>query len=161
MAAISRQSICVIDLGLTEKQRNWCLDTANVLICSPPALYRPMQIIRHRFWWQAWIKPFYLVQAPFDRVLWIDADCVVLKSLDLAFERIREEPLFVRDGSDVVTENDPRLYDHLPLPDGVQTSGINVNSGVVGLCKSRDRNILSAWTWASQWLAMHPALATV
>ena len=42
VAAVSRQSICVIDLGLTEPQRNWCLDTSNVLICSQPVLYGPI-----------------------------------------------------------------------------------------------------------------------
>jgi alpha-N-acetylglucosamine transferase len=50
-----------------------------------------MQAIFHRFWWQAWIKPFYLVQAPFDRVLWIDADCVVLKPLNIN-QPIFDEP---------------------------------------------------------------------
>ncbi len=156
--SVSNRPICVIDLGLSETQRHWCLDIGHVLLWAPPELYQPMQRIRERFWWQAWIKPYYLVQAPFDRVLWIDADCVVLQPLDDAFEHIRNSPLLVRDGTTVVTENDPRLYDHLPLPEGVVTSGVNVNSGVVGICKVRDRNILSAWAWAAQWLAMNPHL---
>jgi hypothetical protein len=158
ITAVSCQPVCVIDLGLTETQRNWCLDIGNIIVWSTPELYQPMQRIRDRFWWQAWIKPFYLVQAPFDRVLWIDADCVVLKPLDDLFGQIRVAPFFVRDGTTVVTENDPRLYDHLRLPENTVTSGINLNSGVVGLCKIRDRDLLSAWVWASQWLAMNPPL---
>lgn len=158
LRALSQRPVCVIDLGLTESQRNWCLDIGNVLVWAPPVLYEPMQRIRERFWWQAWIKPYYLLQAPFDRVLWIDADCVVVKPLDQIFEQLRSAPLFVRDGTTVVTENDPRLYEHLRLPADASTSGVNVNSGVVGLCKVRDRNILSAWAWAVQWVAMNPQL---
>ena len=158
LSAVSSTPICLIDLGLTESQRNWCLDNSNVLLWSLPVFYRPMRMIRERDWWQAWVKPYYLVQAPFDRVLWIDADCVVLKPLDAVFETLRKGPIFIRDGTDVNTENDPRLYDHLPLPVGAITQGVNVNSGVVGVCKKRDRRILSAWAWASQWLSMHPGL---
>jgi len=158
LASVSQRPICVIDLGLTESQRNWCLDQCNVLVWAPPQLYQPMQRIRERFWWQAWIKPYYLIQAPFDRVLWIDADCVVVNSLEDAFESLKTAPLLVRDATTVVTENDPRLYEHLPLPCNAMTQGINVNSGVVGLCKIRDRELLSAWAWSAQWSAMHPHL---
>ena len=161
LAAESKRSVCVIDLGFTESQRNWCLDQSHVQLWSPPGLFRPMQKIYERFWWQAWIKPFYLIQAPFDRVLWIDADSLIIGSLDDLFEQMRESAVMVRDGTTVRTENDPRLYEHLTLPPQTRTAGVNVNSGVVGLCKIRDRNLLSAWAWASQWISTHPDLQSL
>ncbi len=156
LATVSDYPLCVIDLGLTDDQRSWCMQRKGVILWSAPQLYEPMRRIYGQFWWQAWIKPFYLLHAPFDRMLWIDADCVVLKPLDDLFAEVREHPLFVRDATDVITENDPRLYDQLGLPDGAQTAGINLNSGVVGVCTVRDRDILNAWAWAAQWIAMRP-----
>ena len=158
LAVVSDRPLCVVDIGLTDLQRTWCIERKNVILWTPPQIYEPMRRIYGQFWWQAWIKPFYLLHAPFDRMLWIDADCVALKPLDGLFEQIGQHPVFVRDNTEVVTENDPRLYDELPLPEGTQTSGINLNSGVVGLCRRRDHNILNAWAWAVQWIAMRPAM---
>lgn len=156
LASTSRYPICVIDLGLTEQQVDWCLERPGVMVWRMPQVFAPMRKVFEQHWWQAWIKPFYFLEAPFERVLWIDADCVVLKSVEGLMETLREQPVFIGDGTEVVTENDPRLYDHLKLPEGTRTHGISVNSGVVGLSKSRDSDILQAWAWAAQWIGMNP-----
>ena len=79
-----------------------------------------------------------MIHAPFDRMLWIDADCVVLRNLESVFSGLRRQPLFIRDGTAVRTENDQKLYEHLAIPPEAVTTGISVNSGVVGLCRFRD-----------------------
>ena len=108
--------------------------------------WQPVERIRRQFWWQSWLKPFYIYNAPFDRVLWVDADCTVLGDLHDAFGEMAERPLIVRDATVAVTENHPDLYRHLTLPDNVRTEGVNLNSGVLGFCKIRDRALLNAWT---------------
>jgi hypothetical protein len=148
-------ALCVIDLGLTHDQQAWCLDQPNLLLWTAPDVFASMRGLFEWHWWQAWIKPFCLIHAPFDRMLWIDADCVVLGDLQPLFDEIQARPLFVRDGTAVRTENDDRLYHYLPLGEGAKIAGVNVNSGVVGLCRIRDAEILNAWAWAVQWIAMH------
>ena len=155
---VEDRPICVIDLGLSEQQRHWCLQHPSVVVWRKPKLFAPMRRIYRQHWWQAWIKPFYFLQSPFDRSLWIDADCVALKPLHELFEKLDRQPLFFRDGTSVVTENDPRLYQYLPIPEGVSTIGTNVNSGVVGLDRQRDAAILNSWAWAAQWIAMRPPM---
>lgn len=148
-------AICVIDLGLTPEQQEWCLKLPSLVLWKAPCVFLSMRKIYTWHWWQAWIKPFCLIQAPFDRMLWIDADCVVLRDLHPLFEELRRHPIFVRDGTTVRTENDPRLYNYLLLPERGIPAGVNVNSGVVGLCRFRDAEILNAWAWGVQWIAMH------
>lgn len=153
---VEDRPVCVIDLGLTEEQRRWCVAHRGVIVWRKPKLFAPMRRIFRQHWWQAWIKPFYFLQSPFDRALWIDADCVVLRPLDEVFQKLEKQALFFRDGTSVVTENDPRLYQELPISPDVCTRGINVNSGVVGLDRQRDAEILDSWAWAVQWIALRP-----
>lgn len=148
-------AICVIDLGLKQEQQEWCLKQPGLVLWSAPEIFASMRNIYTWHWWQAWIKPFCLIHAPFDRILWIDADCVVLSDLRPLFDELRSQPIFIRDGTTVRTENDMRLYNYLPVADHVRSNGVNVNSGVVGLCRFRDAEILNAWAWGVQWIAMH------
>jgi len=148
--------LVVYDLGMHPEQRRWCLEQPGVTVIPMPTIYKPVERIRGQFWWQAWLKPFYAYNAPFDRVLWIDADCTLLSHLHGAFREISERPLIVRDGTCAVTENHPDLYRHLTLPDSVQTTGVNLNAGVLGLCKIRDKALLNAWAYGVAWAAMHP-----
>ncbi len=148
--------LVIVDLGLTSDQRNWCLTQSNVSILPMPLIYKPVDRIRQQHWWQTWLKPFYLFHSPFDRVLWLDADCVILGNLSQAFEVIENRPLLVRDSTGVVTENHSLLYEYLPLPQGSVVEGVTVNAGVVGLCKSRDQSLLAAWAYGVAWMAMNP-----
>ena len=151
-----RFPLIVFDLGLHPEQCDWCSAQTGVGLVSVPPIYKPVESIKRRHWWQTWLKPFYIYHAPLDRVLWIDADCVIVGELSHAFGLLDEAPLLVRDGTDVVTENHPVLYENLPLPDGRATNDVNLNAGVVGLCKLRDRPLLNAWAFGVAWAAMHP-----
>ncbi|MGO8745390.1 MAG: hypothetical protein ACLQNE_05320 [Thermoguttaceae bacterium] len=148
--------IAVFDLGLHEEQRRWCLQQRGVVLLPMPRIYEPVEQIRRRYWWQTWLKPFYIFHAPFDRLLWIDADCTVVGDLAAAFELIGERPLLVRDATPAATENHPDLYRWLPLLPAARTEGVNLNAGVVGLCKVRDRALLNAWAYGVAWAAMNP-----
>jgi hypothetical protein len=145
----------VVDLGLHEEQRRWCLQQPGVSLHPMPTIFAPVERIRERAWWQAWLKPFYIFHVPLDRLLWIDADCTVHGDVGPILEAIADQPFLVRDDTIAVTENDPELYQHLPLPADVRTDGVRVNSGVVGLCKIRDRALLNAWAYGVGWAARH------
>jgi len=151
-----RYPLIVFDLGLHPQQREWCLNQTGVGLVTMPRIYKPVEAIKKRHWWQTWLKPFYIYHAPLERALWIDADCVIVGDLSQAFGLLDERPLLVRDGNDVVTENHPLLYERLPLPEGSETKGVNLNAGVVGLCKVRDRALLSAWAYGVAWAAVNP-----
>jgi len=148
--------LVVYDLGLHPEQRHWCLAQPGVSLLPLPTIYKPVERIRGQAWWQAWLKPFYVYNAPFDRVLWIDADCTLLGHLHHAFQELAQRPLIVRDATVAATENHPELYRHLTLPDSVRTQGVRLNSGVLGFCKIRDRGLLNAWGYGVAWAALNP-----
>ena len=152
----NRHPLVVLDLGLHEEQRRWCLAQPGVSLHRMPTTFAAIERIRERPWWQAWLKPFYIFHAPLDRLLWIDADCTFQGDVGPVLESIDQQPFLVRDDTIAVTENDPELYRYLTLPPNLDTRGINVNAGVVGLCKIRDRALLSAWTYAVGWAARNP-----
>ena len=151
--------LIVYDLGLTPQQRAWCEDQPLVR-CVPFRIDEmPFDRFRPLHLWQTWLKPFYFLKAPFDQMLWIDADCCVLRDVEEAFAIIERQPLVVRDATSVRTENDPRLYTELPIPADRKTGGVVVNAGVVGLCRHRDRALLNAWAFGVDWAARQPGRA--
>ena len=131
------------------------IEQPDVSLLPSPTIYKPVERIRRQHWWQAWLKPFYIYNSPFDRVLWIDADCTLLGQLYEAFREMDERPLIVRDATSAVTENRPELYRHLPIRSGARTEGVNVNSGVLGFCQLRDKALLNAWGYGVAWAAMN------
>ncbi len=150
--------IIVFDLGLSETQLTWLRQYPDLLILPMLRFDKWIEPIRREPWWQTWLKPFYIQAAPYDRVLWIDADCVVTGPLDEAFECLNWSPLLTSDGTPADTRNRPRLYRHLRLSPTQSADAVSVNAGVIGVCKIRDRTLLDTWTWGIQWAAQQPKL---
>ncbi|HUP79640.1 MAG TPA: glycosyltransferase [Pirellula sp.] len=129
--------ICVFDLGLTDKQRDWL--RANGASIEKTAMMMGPQISG----WQMWNKVLYWKHSPFVFTLWIDADCVVTGSLDPLFTRIEKAPFVVRHpfGANYCRRNDAELRSLFPvvapIPDDQP-----LNSGVFGFAGHRDRQIL-------------------
>ncbi|HEX5472006.1 MAG TPA: hypothetical protein VFW73_08970 [Lacipirellulaceae bacterium] len=121
-----------------------------------PKVTPAIETIRTWEAWHTWLKPLYLLHAPFDRVLWLDADTVAIANIDEAFKSLGGAPLLVGDRFGSATQNDMHLYDVLPLPSGVDVGSWGVNAGVVGLCKRRDAELLSKWADAVEWAAANP-----
>lgn len=150
--------VVVFDLGLLPTQKDWLNEQSGVVILPMPLTDKWIAPILQEHWWQTWLKPFYVLAAPFDRVLWIDADCVVTGPLEEAFALLDHAPLLVSDRTKAETRNRPRLYRHLAVPEGHDPESVTVNAGVVGLCKIRDRALLDTWCWGIQWAAQQPKL---
>ena len=100
-----------------------------------------------------WWKPLYCYASPFERFLWLDADCVVLESLNEAFDELDRGPLLVRETQEDIATNPAEFYRRLPLQADVSLDGVTVNNGVFGLDRFRDFELLAAWAWATQWAA--------
>jgi hypothetical protein len=143
--------VVIYDLGLATHELHWCLSQPNVTCRPLPPLTRAMAkyVGAHR--WQAWLKPAYIFDAPFDRLLWIDADCVVLDSLEGAFAQVEEGPLLLPEVCPGNGRNHSRLYDSLPVDRAARGREVEINNGVIGLDLFRDRALLSAWLYAVDW----------
>ncbi len=143
--------IVVYDLGLETYQLQWCLRQPNVTCRPLPPLTRVMREFVGSHRWQAWLKPAYIWDAPFDRILWLDADCVVLDSVSDAFARIDDGPFLLPEVCPGGGRNHPRLYKILPIDDREQRQGIEINNGVIGLDRRRDQDLLAAWLYGVEW----------
>ena len=150
--------VAVFDLGMHPEQREWLLERAGVSVLKPPTTFRPFSSVIGEKDWQLWFKPLLIYQSPFDRPLWIDADCVVLSPLDDAFGCMGESLLVCTDTTEAPVENSPGLYETLQIPADVKPTGIRLNSGVVGLCRVRDRQLLNSWAYGVQKACIEPRL---
>lgn len=151
------------DLGLTQRQREWCLENG-VELLSVPA--RPHTEDTHG--WQTWNKPYYLSAACAQRVLWLDADTLVVGPLDWLDEAISYRPFTVHCFAATMLSGDyklgirslgnrPQLYDHFPVPRRMTRD--RPNAGVVGLDVQRDYDLLYSWQWMVQQAADDPEVA--
>jgi len=141
----------VFDLGLTDSQKEWIeLHPQRTLRELPRWINRVSRLQRVREW-PTWLKPFYLLHSRFDRTLWIDADCIVLRDPSAALELVRKQPLVTKDVAPVLVSNHSDLYHYLPVEHVDST--LRLNAGVVGLDRQRDAELLGAWAWAVQWAA--------
>ena len=150
LRAFNDDPVIVYDLGLATHELQWCLDQPNVTCRPLPPLTREMARFVGSHRWQAWLKPAYLLDAPFDQILWLDADCVVLDSVAGAFSRLGEGPLLLPEVCPGSGRNHPRLYDVLPV-DSPGRQEVEINNGVIGLDRQRDRALLDAWLYAVEW----------
>ncbi len=159
LRSVDDHPLVVYDLGLRHYQLEWCLSQPNV-VCRPlPRLSRSMAnyVGQHR--WQAWLKPAYIWDAPFDQILWIDADCVVLSPLGKLFDEITRSPLLMPEVAPGCGANHAALYlQHLPVDDAGRCESVEINNGVIGFDRWRDEGLINAWLYAVQWAIENPAL---
>ena len=143
--------VVIYDLGLATHELHWCLSQPNVTCRPLPPLTQAMAKFVGSHRWQAWLKPAYIFDAPFDRILWVDADCVVLDSLAGAFAQVDEGPLLLPEVCPGGGRNHSRLYESLPVDNAGRGREIEMNNGVIGLDLPRDRALLDAWLYAVEW----------
>lgn len=138
--------ICVYDLGLTSPQRFW-LERHGVDVVELP--YR--MVGEHITGWANYNKPFYILNNRFSRCLWIDADCVVTRPLDLLFARLSQDvPLIIRHPTATAeTRNKDSLYSLVPPVKERLTTEQLPNNGVIGFDKSNPAHLHILRKWAA------------
>lgn len=137
--------VVIVDLGLSEKGRNWCKKEGIEILTLPETLYPEKQINcaekrsvwenhygeaiwRYRLIW--FKKPFALQLSPFEYSLWLDLDCQVKGSLDPIFNS-----LFM--GFDLAIKKEPvEIQKQHQEKRFLSDDEINYNGGVIGFRKN-------------------------
>lgn len=119
------QSTCVIDIGMTTDQLQWC-SLNNIHVKEYTG------IIPDTHMWQTWIKPLALKLSPFDTTLYLDTDTIICNSLQHVFEVVeRRGVLAVKDEGNYIQEPNIAKY---RAKYGLCESYVDnyVNAGVIG-----------------------------
>lgn len=124
--------VCFVDLGLSYYGRSFCEKRGEMiqLSCSLPEVFVPhtkeWEILfgsdikkRRENWYK---KPFAFLLTPFEKTLWLDVDCEVLKSLD---------GLFVRSGDIHLACESPTTHLREQHLQTIEEGEILYNSGVI------------------------------
>ncbi len=98
-----------------------------------------------------WICPFLIKDSPYQRVIWLDSDLIVVNRLGELFELLDDGPVFTLENfNPSATANHPDLYRELPISTDSNSPPPLVNGGVSGWDLNRDAEILNDY--------MRPAL---
>jgi hypothetical protein len=137
------------DCPLTAQQRDWCerqprLRVEKLTECVVPTYWRP-----------AWQKPAMIRHSPFERTLWLDADCLVLRSLLPVLEHIQQHPLFLTPNT-IYTPNHPQLAAQLGITDRKEL--FTLNTAIVGYHQGREdhRKLVERWCELTRRIGSHP-----
>ncbi len=96
--------------------------------------------------WPLWICPLLIRSAPFEDVVWLDCDILVLWGLDELFQRLEHGPVFTPENkAPELTPNPVRLYELLPIARDFDPRRPVVNGGVSGWRRGRDDAALEAY----------------
>lgn len=142
--------VALFDLGLKSEHLAWCrrqplLDVLPFTSPLPPGTDS----------WVKWCRPWFLLQAPYRRIVWMDCDTLAINSV---------EPLFVRaarqayiSGGPGLNVADRRLLDYVG-PVANDDELFSINSGVLAFDRERpeDRRILETWAEVTMLLHTHP-----
>jgi hypothetical protein len=145
------------DVGLTPAQRAEASSWLGVQVLDLPAdplvsaiqrasarstpLAKPGKRI-----WPLWICPLVIKWSPFEEVVWLDCDVLVLRGLDELFGYLADGPVFTPENkAPALTPNKPELYDLLPIERTFDRTSPLVNGGVSAWHKRRDAGALDAY----------------
>lgn len=131
--------IAIADFGMSKKMLDWCAQKWEIIKVDPPEGLFEKRIepylsqVESKFIpqkakiWACWyLKPFILLQSPFQRTLWIDIDTLIRKSISELYEYARE-PHQISMGIEEPEEKVNRL-----VPMGILRKGDKLfNSGVI------------------------------
>lgn len=100
----NRHPVVFVDFGMTEEAKKWCSQKGDVITLErskdfimPESMIHPDLIAEwDRYFgpivWSArkqlFLKPFALLQTPFDQSVWIDLDCEITGSISPLFQKI-------------------------------------------------------------------------
>jgi lipopolysaccharide biosynthesis glycosyltransferase len=108
-------------------------------------------------YWEAWVKPLYVLNSPFQKTFWIDCDTVITGNLN---QIIDDQSIFTADhtGVNEGTYNQDQLYQLLPI--GLdKDSGPYLNTGVFIIDKTNDKELIDTWIDCVVKASQNPAIA--
>lgn len=160
-----KDPILVYDIGLTEAQSAWC-HTNNIRLerfnFNIPGFtkHELFNRFKDRMWeLYIWIKPFMIEEAPFNQVIWLDCDTIVLEPLDYLVHKVKNDGLVVfKDQYNPTFTINGDLSKVLPY--GSTTShNLTLNAGVLAVDKQANQNLMYFWTFAVTEALKKPEVA--
>ena len=155
---LQKRPLTVYDLGLSYESLQWVSSHPSVKVRAIPQT--PLiSSIRHacgnstmpkrtKREWPLWICPELILDAPYRRVAWIDADAIVLRGINKMFALIRKMPFITQENfAPDCTANPKELLEKLPLGHQNAVEDILLNAGISGWCLDRDRSILEGYNY--------------
>jgi len=147
--------VTCFDGGLSKKQKDWTKQhMPNCSIIAIPDSNETRCVIRNLGGLSEnqtresmlWICPFLIQNSPYQRVLWLDADLIVLRNLGTLFEYIDDGPVFTTENhAPEATANHPHLTHLLPLENPKNIDTPLINAGVSGWDIQRDADLIQAY----------------
>jgi hypothetical protein len=137
-------SVCVVDLGMEDDQRDWCRQQKNLLIVKPKT--EIFKLHNQIYDWQKFNKPYYFLFSPFKKTLWLDCDTIVLKDVSALFNMMDEDPVICSGFSKI---NKDEFIEDM---DGHYDSPKNCyypETGMIGINLEHDFWLLRDWLWAT------------
>ena len=131
--------LAAVNIGLTAEQAAWCVGRVRLItaqIVMPAAVY----------FWQSWNRPFYAQDTPYERTLFLGADCIVVGDLNPLFERTTVGPWVTAhwDGAGYPSPLPDEVYQMLPVSDRFPPE-LSINADVMSYSVRRDQQLLSTW----------------
>lgn len=121
-----------------------------------PGIINDNASLGHTKIWFAKPRMIRLLADRFSRVLWIDADALVLKDIAPLLKMLDSGPVSTYDYfARTAGRNDPEIYKRFPAEPDVR---VCVNAGVMGLDLHRDRALLEKWNELCESAASDPAI---
>lgn len=133
--------ILVYDVGMTPAQLEWLSSVPDVVVA--PQFNPPVKM----YYWEAWAKPFYIKNSPFQKSMWIDCDTLVTGDLMEIVDAAGDQPFFTADHTGIKegTYNDRALYILMPVDGVTEDGGEYLNTGVFVLDRDGDRELIDEW----------------
>jgi hypothetical protein len=100
------------DIGFTEEQIKWANDNGLIL--------KYLNIVNKynkNYRWQTWLKSYYIDQTPYEYVLWIDSDCIVVGDLSISEFIKNKKTFFMKHWikQPLLKKNTKELYEKYPV----------------------------------------------
>ncbi len=81
LRAVCQLPLAIVDMGMTRGALDYCKDKGELITLEIDHL--PHFDIQASGWYK---KPFALLKTPFQKTLWLDCDCEVVRPIDLLFD---------------------------------------------------------------------------
>jgi len=154
LSVAGQAPITLFDLGLEDKQIEWCQEH-KIKIRTPEIL-----IPTTMYFWQTWCKPWFILQSPYQKTLWLDGDCIASYKNPIVplFAKLKEQAFAVRHrsarryelkcwtGEKFVIANPNFIINKYPVTKLFHPDN-KVNAGVIGIDLNRDRELMDHWTF--------------
>lgn len=142
LAQTADMPITCVNLGMSVLEQHELQMLGVTVIPKPATPAMPGDVPAYRA--RIWEKPWYIEAAPYRYVYWIDADAVILKSLD-GFVCNDLKVIVSTHGGPKENCNSPELYRKLRVP--IRPTDTVINAGVLLYDQVGGRPIMDAWQW--------------